>query len=235
MTVIFSFILALALLAGIIYALRHHQERTRQELVAREQPLPPLTQRQSVPVRQAADETPPPDDAPAPTVAEMAPAVPEPPLAQQATTTSKDWRPACQILRDQGRFEEALAVCQQAWPQWQSFEHAARVMRAAVRSHGDDPATLQHWLGRLHQLAAQASFLHDKIDGLPDPSRQLIQQRFTREQVSALEMPWDQLGYRELRLLTKSDRKQLAHWLGEPEIHQSARLFHGKQWLTAIP
>lgn len=227
MMVIFSFILALALLAGIIYALRHHQERTRQDLVAREQPLPPLTHRQSTIVRPRAADTPLPDDSAALAASATAP-------ASQSPMTSKDWRQACQTLRDQGRFEEALSICQQAWPQWQSFEHAARVMRAAVRSHGNDPDALQHWLGRLHRLAAQASFLHDKINGLPDPSRQLIQERFTPEQVTALEMPWGQLGYRDLRLLTKSDCKQLTHWLGEPETHQSARIFHDKQWLTAI-
>jgi hypothetical protein len=107
-------------------------------------------------------------------------------------------------------------------------------MRAAIRSHNNDPEARQHWLQRLHALAAQASFLHDKIDGLPEPSRQLIQARFTQTQVAGLEMPWAQLGYREFRLLTKSDCKQLAHCFGEPETHQSARIFHDKQWLTAI-
>ncbi|PHQ83373.1 MAG: hypothetical protein COB65_06980, partial [Thalassobium sp.] len=28
--------------------------------------------------------------------------------------------------------EDALSVCQQVWPQWQSFDHAARVMRGPL-------------------------------------------------------------------------------------------------------
>lgn len=205
--VIFSFILALALLVGIIYALRQHQQRTRQALIAREQPLPPLANRQK-------------------------PAQPAPPL--QPSTETTDWRQACQTLRDQGRYEDALAMCQQAWPQWQSFNHAARVMRAAIRNSANDPAQYRQWLQRLYTLAAQASFLHDKVDGLPDPTRQLLTRLFTPQQVASLDMPWAQIGDQHLRLLTKSDRKQLRQWLGDPETQQSARIFHDKQWLTSI-
>lgn len=225
MMVIFSFILALALLVGIIYALRQHQERTRQELVAREQPLPPL------PKKTATDTT-------AKTVGleeRPVPPAPEAPApAQPPTAETSDWRQACQELRDQGRFDEALSVCQQAWPQWQSFDHAARVMRAAIRTHARDSVQYQSWLQRLYTLAAQASFLHDKVDGLPDPNRQQLTRLFTPQQVATLDMPWSQIGYQHLRLLTKSDRKQLVQWLGEPETHQSARIFHDKQWLTSI-
>lgn len=217
MMVIFSFILALALLVGCIYALRQHQERTRQELVAREQPLPPL------PKKTSGNED-----------RSVPPSPREPAASPQPAADVTDWRQACQILRDQGRFEDALTVCQQAWPQWQSFEHSARVMRAAIRTHARDSRQYQHWLQRLYMLAAQASFLHDKVDGLPSPGRQRLTRLFTPQQVATLDMPWSQIGYQQLRLLTKSDRKQLAQWLGEPETHQSARIFHDKQWLTSI-
>lgn len=220
MMVIFSVILALVLLVGIIYALRLHQERTRQQLVAREQPLPPLKEPEPEPEPEPMPE-------PAETAAtEVSAAGPAPDTA--------DWRQLCQTLRDQGRYQEAMAVCRQAWPQWQSFEHAARVMRAAIRNPETDAAARQLWLLTLFKLAAQASFLHDKVDGLPDPTPRLLVQRFDPPQLDTLDMPWPEIGYRELRLLTKSDRKQLVQLLGEPETHQSARIFHHKQWLTAI-
>ncbi len=227
MMVIFSFILALALLAGIIFALRHHQERTRQELVAREQPLPPLPGREAARARPHNTDTFTPFDSPS--VAE-----PESVAIPQSPDARTDWRQACQILRDQGRYEDALSVCQQVWPQWQSFDHAARVMRAAIRNTASDTEEHRFWLRRLYSLAAQASFLHDKIDALPDPTRALQTRLFTPQQVASLDMPWSQIGYRDLRLLTKSDRKQLTQWLGEPETHQSARIFHDKQWLTSF-
>ncbi len=211
MMVIVSLILALLLLAGIIYALRHHQERRRQELVAREQPLPPLKTPMAV-------------SEPAVTVTvESAP-----------EAANADWRQRCQALRDQGRYQEAVSTCRQAWPQWQSFEHAARVMRAAIRNPDTDSATRQQWLHALFRLAAQASFLHDRVEGLPDPIPRLLAQQFDAQELDALDMPWPEIGYRELRLLTKSDRKQLAQLLGEPAAHQSARIFHRKRWLAAI-
>lgn len=233
MMVIFSFILAFALLTGIIFALRHHQERTRQALIAREQPLPPLPKRDAALSRpaapaqtQATDHSPPLADTPA----EPGATTPREP----SLDTTADWRQTCQKLRDQGRFEDALTICQQAWPQWQSFDHAARVMRAAIRSSGSGTADRQHWLSRLYTLACQASFLHDKVDGLPDPTRQLLVQTFTLQDVAGLDMPWSHIGYQNLRLLTKSDCKQLLQWKGEPQTHQSARIFHAKQWLTSI-
>lgn len=69
---------------------------------------------------------------------------------------------------------------------------------------------------------------------MPEAGRQQLAERFDPQQVDQLDMPWADIGYLELRLLTKSDRKQLVHMSGEPETHQSARIFHDKQWLTAI-
>lgn len=253
MMVIFSLILALLLLTGIIYALRQHQARTRQELAARQQPLPPLIKGDKEPDRRPAHDiasppTQPVTSAQAPVhdaarkqetkqarqeTAAALRAAPGPALIKSATA-NPDWRQQCQALRDQGRFEEALSTCRQAWPQWQSFDHAARVMRAAIRHTKNNSADQQLWLRRLYTLAAQASFLHDKADGMPDPTRQLLMRRFTQQQVEELDMPWSQIGYQKLRLLTRSDCKQLTQLLGEPEAHQSARIFHGKQWLTSI-
>ncbi|MEX0738450.1 MAG: hypothetical protein WD071_03815 [Pseudohongiella sp.] len=205
--VIFSLVLALMLLVGIIYILRRHHERIRQDVVERDQPLPPLV-REVTPVTTSTETT--------------------------AATSGGDWRQRCQILRDQGQYDAALAACQQAWPQWQSFDHAARVIRAAIRNTDKDSAEYQQWLHRLYRLAAQASFLHDKIDGLPAPTRQTLGERFNPQALEKLSMPWSDIGYRELRLLTKSDRKQLLAMLGEPKTNKSARIFHDKQWLTSI-
>ena len=235
MTVIFSLILALVLLVGIIYALRTHNERTRENAIAREQPLPPLANN-TAPAASA-----PPADDNSPPQAGATPAAEAPgesiisnnnlPDAVSCQTT--DWRQSCQTLRDQGRFDEALLACQQAWPQWQSFDQDARVMRAAIRRHSGDAAQRNHWLQQLYRLAAQASFLHDKVAGLPDPSRHSLAKRFTPAQIDVLDMPWAELGYEQLRLLTKSDRKQLVQLWGEPDTHQSARYFHANQWLTS--
>lgn len=226
MMVIFSLILALALLVGIIYVLRQHQERTRQEVVDREQPLPPLAV--ATTSQHRARPTPAPDTSASP------PSPPAPAPTSGVPTQNTDWRQTCQTLRDQGQYDAALQVCQQAWPQWQSFDHAARVIRAAIRNCPKDSTEHQQWLHRLYTLAAQASFLHDKVDGMPEAGRQQLAERFDPQQIDQLDMPWAKIGYLELRLLTKSDRKQLVHMCGEPETHQSARIFHDKQWLTAI-
>lgn len=236
MMVVFSLVLALTLLVGFIYLLRQHHQRIRQAVVAREQPLPPLSSDNSQPIigQPGKNLTPAPNgsasrSSPSP---DISPAAMQPPAT--ATAIDKgDWLQACQWFRDRGDYDAALATCHQAWPQWQSFEQAARVIRAAIRNTPRSSTEYQLWLARLYQLAAQASFLYDKVAGLPEPNRRLLAKRFDRALIEQLEMPWQEIGYRELRLLTKSDCKHLLQMLGEPKTHQSARVFHDEQWLKS--
>jgi hypothetical protein len=84
-------------------------------------------------------------------------------------------------------------------------------------------------------MAAMASLLHGRVAGMADPARQLPAQGFDPQEIEKFDMAWSQIGYRQLRLLTKSDCKRLVAILGEPESHQSALEFHGNQLLTSIP
>lgn len=242
MMVALSLILSLMLLAGIIYVLRRHQHKVLQDVVEREQPLPPLPHDSSgdadnagpgqapdltepATIEEAAPESSPNMDSAPPPQSEPDP-VPE--LTAARTPDPKQWREHSQTLREAGAYEAALSACEMGWPRWQSYQEAARVIRAAIRASAAEERDI--WLERLYQLAAQASFLHDKVQGMPDPNWQMLAQRFDHADVTALEMPWDTLGYQQLRLLTKSDIKLLTKTKNEPKNHQSARVLHRKQW-----
>lgn len=126
--------------------------------------------------------------------------------------------------RELGDYEQALACCGEAWPQWQSYQQAAIVMRAAIRTAST--AELRNdWYNRLYHLAVQASLLHDRISGLPDLTRQQMIDKFSRQVIDGLGIPWQDVGCDQLRLLTKSDRKQLIALYGPPETHRSAKVW----------
>lgn len=154
------------------------------------------------------------------TPSSLASASPSQPAKPRAS--SGDWRQRALALRQSADYEAALACCGEAWPQWQSYQQAAIVMRAAIKN-ADTNQERADWYDRLYQLAIQASVLHDKVDGLPNLSRQQIVDRFSRDDLEALGRPWKDVGYEQLRLLTKSDRQQLTALYGIPNAHRSAK------------
>lgn len=240
MMVALSLLFSLMLLTGIIYVLRRHQHKVLQDVVDREQPLPPLPREANRDIDSAIPNETPDLTAPAATgesapepdpTTDFAPDCeprPAPELTAARTGDSKQWREKSQALREAGAYEAALSACKMGWPRWQSYQEAARVIRAAIRASAPEDRDI--WLERLYQLAGQASFLHDKVPDMPDPNWQTLAQRFDPADVTALEMPWNTLGYQQLRLLTKSDIKLLTKTRNEPKTHQSARILHRKQW-----
>lgn len=126
--------------------------------------------------------------------------------------------------RELGDYEQALAYCGEAWPQWQSYQQAAIVMRAAIKAAPSEEIR-KDWYDRLYHLAIQASLLHDRVKGLPDLTRQQMIAKFSRADIDALGIPWKNVGCDQLRLLTKSDRKQLTVLYGSPDGHKSAKVW----------
>lgn len=245
-------LISLGLLVGIIYGLRRHQSRALSDAAERDQPLPPLP---ADPVDN--NDTPPsPPVSPAPMPAdpispEPKPASLTPAASQPATPVSipdasnpmpdLHWRERCAALRESGEHEAALAACTEGWPQWQSFQQGALVIRAVLRDldaldrradNTDWVAQTQReiWLERLFRLAAQASFLHDEVDDMPNMGWRTLNSRFDRREVEKLPMPWHQLGYRKLRLLNQSDCRAMVKCFGEPTGHLSAKSFHRIAW-----
>ncbi|ALO46122.1 hypothetical protein [Pseudohongiella spirulinae] len=217
MLALISLILALLLTAAIVIALHRFQETSRAKAADREQSLPPLhldrgDENESDPAQTLDTD----EESDASDMQDSGPSV--------------DWKQQSQLLKDSGDYESALQISQQAWPQWQSYQQAAVIMRAAIRSA--DAENSDKWLIRLYQLAAQAGFLHDKIDGLPQPGWQTLARQFSLQDLNAMHFDWHVLGYRHMRLLTKTDIRQMSKAWGEPENHQSAKQHYQKVFIS---
>lgn len=223
-------LISLGLVTAIIYSLRHYQAKALSDAAERDQPLPPL------PVEES-DST------------ETASALSCPPGDQPSSTTSPEkpsthWRERSTVLKKAGNYEAAFTACSEGWPQWQSFQQGALVIRAALRSIDDIDKRADNtdwvaqtqreiWLERLFRTAAQASFLHDQIEGLPNLDWRALKTQFTQHEVEKLPMPWHQLGYKELKLLNQTDCQALTSLFDQPSAHLSAKTFHQHLWPRA--
>lgn len=154
------------------------------------------------------------------------------------------WRDRSTALKKAGNYDAAFSACGEGWPQWQSFQQAALVIRAALRSLDDIDKRADNtdwvaqtqreiWLERLFRTAAQASFLHDQIEGLPNLDWRALKAQFTQHEVEKLPMPWHQLGYKELKLLNQTDCQALISLFDQPSAHLSAKTFHQHLWPRA--
>jgi len=170
-------------------------------------------------------------------------------ITQPTSTTSPEkpkthWRERSTALKKAGNYEAAFTACSEGWPQWQSFQQGALVIRAALRSIDDIDKRADNtdwvaqtqreiWLERLFRTAAQASFLHDQIEGLPNLDWRALKTQFTQHEVEKLPMPWHQLGYKELKLLNQTDCQALTSLFDQPSAHLSAKTFHQHLWPRA--
>lgn len=189
--------LCAALTAAVVFILKKNNERHRQQLADHEQHLPVLTVDLNTLALESED-----------TNEELTEAVEAPPLAE----ASAHWKDQVRSLRDAGSYAQAILAANTAWPQWQYYEQVAIIIRAAIREHKKSaPAQIEHWLEKLYDTAAEASLVHDSPQ-LPS----------SREQVSGIKLPYADVGVDKLRLLTKTDKKQMHELWGAPKQHISA-------------
>ncbi|MDP1757055.1 MAG: hypothetical protein Q8L38_06380, partial [Pseudohongiella sp.] len=121
-------------------------------------------------------------------------------------------------------FQQALAAAQEAWPQWQSYEQTAITLRSMIKElESSEKEKMDALLHTLYRKASEASFLYDRTVGQTTPRWQTIAQTTTKHDLEKLSFAWQSLGYRELKLLTATDVKNMIKLLGEPDHHLSAR------------
>ncbi|HBX36501.1 MAG TPA: hypothetical protein DEG76_04040 [Pseudohongiella sp.] len=247
MLVFFSLVLSLALVCAIAYVLHRHQQRARVDAVERERSLPPLdvevpelepeaaqspteeSETSTEEPEQRVTETATTDPEPAPEVEKESREQNHANKSEQEASPSPaalagDWKQLAQSLKNQGDYDAALSACNVAWPQLQGYQQAAIIARAAARAATEESRA--DWLQTLYRLAAEASLLHDKVPGVPDLKWQSLSQRFTAEQIAQIELPWRELGHEHMRLLNKTDSRQMVDLWGEPERQQSAKAYH---------
>lgn len=149
------------------------------------------------------------------------PAASSPPLENihvaaevSAQSSSLPWQDEVKALRDTGRFQEALSLCRRQYPKMLAFRQTLITLRAKLRQHSDPSEEL---LGSLYQTAMLGDLCREKKAGDLD-SREINRQL---AQLQAPRQYWQQVGYRQLRMLTKTDRRMLVEHWGEPANHAS--------------
>lgn len=130
--------------------------------------------------------------------------------------------------------EKRLALALRHLPERKAFAEAATALRAIITAKRRDKADFEAELQQLYRLAAQASFLFDtwEIEGVGMAEDVFLD--LPREVWESLPMPYDQLGFRKLSLLTNADGKLLRQHWGQPQKHQSAQLMHLDAWEAAV-
>jgi len=239
MLVVFLMILTLGLLGAIVVVLHKYQRRESASNVDRQSPLPPLDAgiiaefsviEDSLIEQTALNDEPTSDK---PTTSGTHAGIHSAAKADAKTAGLRNWIQECNDFKNQGLYTEALAICENHFPQWGAFNLACMVLRANIRNDIENDRDVTALLQQLFRCAAFASFLHDKGGDLPALSpRQLKQLPVSAWQ--ALEMPFDKIGYTELRLLSKADQRLIREKWGEPAQNISARLYHRNSWLRLI-
>lgn len=143
-----------------------------------------------------------------------------------------DWKEQVQALKNAGQFDDALRACQAGWPQWQSYQQAAIVCRAAMKQANLSEDDIESWQEALYLLATHASFLHDKVPGMKNLSWQRLEKTLAVEDLRDLESHWQKMGYEAFRLLNKTDVRMLVKAWGEPASHQSAKRYYKKHFMS---
>lgn len=189
-------LLALALIAALIWILHKNQLKKSLEIAEQSNPLPPLEHpgsREGHTIKVGL-------------AAEMQSRPREPVI----------WQDEVRLLRESGRFQEALSLCRRQYPKMLAFRQSLITLRAKIREENTGSGDV---LNALYQTAVQGDWVKaQRQEGIPEVDITLQLQRFEHP-----EHYWDRLGYRHLDLLTKTDCKMLVEHWGEPGNHGNIR------------
>lgn len=126
--------------------------------------------------------------------------------------------------------QRRLSLARRYMPVPAAFQEAAAALRAMIRDPSLQASEGERLLKELYRTAAQESFLLSPI-GLPDVgSPYNVAASVPREVWEGLPMPYREIGYRGLPLLTMEDRDWLRVAWGEPDRHLSGREYHAAVW-----
>lgn len=219
MVAILSIIFALGLLGLTVYFLHRHQAMEVEFSVDRSMPLPPLdSDFKAVIGLQSNLKT---RSREFPTAEDTAPS--------SAINAAKHWQTSVSQLKKSGDISGALKLCRKEFPLWGAYNQACILLRSQLKSDQLTPTQVEDKLSELYRTAAIAELLHDTSPDFTQVTpKQLRKLELT--QVEKLKLPYRELGYINLRLIRKSDIKQLhAHW-GPPSQHSTPRQMYKSWW-----
>mgnify|MGYP006078447085 CR=1 FL=1 len=131
---------------------------------------------------------------------------------EHAPQKNLTWSEEIKTLRDSGCFLEALALSKRQYPKLLAYRQSLITLRARLKQ---ESAYSEESLSDLYQTAVSGDLVKIKSTGVKSPgdiNKALIKLGSPREY-------WNTLGYKKLALLTKTDRRLLVKYWGEPEHH----------------
>jgi hypothetical protein len=189
MQVFLIVIVLVALVALTIRVLHGIEQRRSRDLAEQTTPLPPLS---DMPATETSLRV----------LDEMGTAQP---------SSAATWQEEVKTLRDSGRYQDAIRLCSRQYPKQLAFRQTLITLRARVREEHD---ASEETLEDIYETALMASL--SRLSG-SKPARSDI------EKIAAcrhrLQEIWQQLGYQNLDMLTKTDQRLLTEHWGEPAGH----------------
>lgn len=131
--------------------------------------------------------------------------------------------------------EARLQNARKSMPLPAAFKEAAIALRALVRERRKQKQDYTDLLSELHRTAAQENFLGSTLylEEIQEPGYN-VAASIPREIWESLDIPYHEIGYEELDLLNKTDKKWLVETWGDPARHRSARQLHAEVWNGAV-
>ena len=235
MIAFFSILLALVLLGVTVYGLHRYQSMEVEYQVDRTMPLPPL-KRGSQPNFLERARSGNQDSAPelesgaatAPAVKQAAADKPE--VDVEAASQAQSWQTRVSAAKRNGDISQAMALCSAQQPLWGAYNQLCILLRGQLKTAGLEETEKQELLTRLYRTAVVAELLHDKSD---DSSHLSLAQLRDRDfqQAETLPIDYEKIGYAQLRLIRKSDIKEMLAAWGRPEGHRLPREVFEDWWL----
>lgn len=139
------------------------------------------------------------------------------------------WADEIKRYRDQPK--KRLAFALQHLPLPAAFREAAIALRALIRERRRGDLRYDDHLRRLYRLACIHDFLYatPQVDGLPSYN---FAAHVSVEELESRDFPYDEIGYDQLELLKKTDKKWLRAQWGTPSRHCSVRDHLESLWST---
>lgn len=116
------------------------------------------------------------------------------------------------------------------WPI--GFKESVLALRAIIRDKNKANLDYESDLLSLYHLAAWESFCPKQCENIKEPAFKVFEQ-IPGGIVADLPVDYQQLGYEQLKLLTKTDAKMLVNLYGEPKQHSTLNQLYADIWQQA--
>jgi len=131
-----------------------------------------------------------------------------------------------------GDLHKVLAECQKHFPFPYAFKKAAVAIRKQIRESRKNRVDYENLLEELYKTAVCENFFRFiEWTAILDNDLCVLT---ARPLVGRIGHPYRQIGYRNLKLLNRTDEKWIVEKWGEPDSHSDAKAANQQLWQEAV-